>query len=64
MKSLPEFDIFPETDYQHTPTGRWCWEIFDAASQGPIEGGVERSKQMACTVGAIIRNRVETNDYC
>ena len=63
MESLPEFSVSPERDHQHIPTGRWCWDVFDAATQGPIQSGVELSREMANIVGFNVRNMTEERFY-
>ena len=63
MDSLPEYDVFPERDRDHIVTGRWCWEVFDAATQGPITGGVERSKRLASVAGSRVRETIEQTSY-
>jgi len=63
MESLPELDVFSERDRQYIPTGKWCWEVFNASSQGPIQGGIEISKEMANIVGSNVRNMTEVSLY-
>ena len=63
MDSLPEFDVFPERMRDGTPTGRFCWEVFDAATQGPIDGGVHHDKQKAIHAGRVMRDHYERTMY-
>jgi len=40
-------------------TGRFIWEVYEAASGGPIVGGTEDSFEMAAIIGRNARNQAE-----
>lgn len=61
--SYADLDVFRERDVFQTPTGRWCWEITDAKTGGPIIGGVEFTKEEAKIVGNHMREIIQKRDY-
>lgn len=65
MDSVPEFDVHPERDRHSVPTGRFVWEVYDAATGGPIKSGVEFSKEHAHAAGKSVLKSVESSGlYC
>lgn len=56
MDSLPEFDVVPRRDKSGVFIGGYLWEVYDAASQGPIDGGFAQSKKHAHIQGCIMRD--------
>jgi hypothetical protein len=63
MDSLPVYEVFPQRDKSGMPTGRWCWEVYDEVSGGPIDGGIECDKQTANAVGKSNRMMAELRFY-
>ena len=61
--SLPEFDVIPERDRYGVPTGRYVWEVYDAASGGPITSGTSWSKARATSAGRVARDLAEVEHY-
>jgi hypothetical protein len=61
--SFAALDIFPERNVFNIQTGRWCWEITDGKTNGPIIGGVEFTKEEANVTGGHIREVVQKRDY-
>jgi hypothetical protein len=61
--SFAALDIFPERDSFQVATGRWCWEVTDAKTNGPIIGGVEFTKEEAKVTGQHIRAIIQRRDY-
>lgn len=61
--SFAALDVFPERNVFQVATGRWCWEITDAKTGGPIVGGVEFTKAEAKIVGSHMREVIQKRDY-
>ena len=65
MDSVPQLVVEQERDKYQIPTSRWSWEVYDAATGGPIRHGSEDTKARAEIVGVANLAAVEGSSlYC
>ena len=63
MDSLPEYDVHPNRDKHGVFIGGWVWEVYDAVTQGPIDGGIEGTERRAHLTGMSMRAHYERKLY-
>ncbi len=57
------FEVQVERDKSGVPTGNYIYEVYDAVSGGPIEGGACHCPKLAAKAGAAMRARVGREMY-
>jgi hypothetical protein len=63
MDSAPEFDVEPRRDKHGVFIGGYIWTVYDAATQGPIDGGFEFDQNKAILRGRLRRDEIARTMY-